>query len=134
MTLPSLKVLEERFAVVRFAAHADIPQWAFKSNSFFSITKTDEEISITCAEKSIPSEILDDVSTIERPWVAIKILGPLDFGLIGILSHISSTLAKASVSIFAISTYDTDYVLVKEDKISEALPALRDDGYLISER
>lgn len=83
-----------------------------------------EELSIVVDENI---EIQSDV--VEHNWKAIKIVGLLDFALIGIFAKISIILAQAEISIFAISTYNTDYILIKSDKLDKAINALQDNGY-----
>jgi hypothetical protein len=94
-----------------------------------AIVRSADELSIVCEESKVPM----DVKT-ERGWRVLKVLGPLDFSLVGILSDLANALAKAGVSIFAISTYDTDYVLVKQDQLDVALFALREAGHEVLER
>ena len=97
-----LEILNNKLKVVKLKANEIVPEVVFKQK-FYSITKTDEELSIVVEEDiNIPSE------SIEYDWRAIKIVGTLDFSLIGILSKISTILAQAEISIFAISTYNTD--------------------------
>ena len=100
-----------------------IPAWACRG-CFFSVTKTFEELSIVCSETVIPPDVLS-----EKGWKVLKIQGTLDFGLVGVLAKISSSLARAGVSIFAISTYNTDYILVREALLNTALHALKQDGH-----
>lgn len=119
----TLSLLEDKFAVCRLNINDSIPSWGTKGE-FFSITKTLDELSIVCSENNVPNDI-----KCERGWKALKIEGPLDFSLIGILSKISSLLAKEGISIFAISTYDTDYILVKENHIENAVSALLRNEY-----
>ena len=111
----TMKVLAEKFGVCRLNKNALIPEWVGASN-FYSVTKTSDELSIVCSQASIPSDI-----KCEKDWRILKIEGPLEFSLIGILSSISTILAKEGISIFAISTYDTDYILVKEKDIDNAI-------------
>jgi len=85
-----------------------------------------DELSIVCSQACIPSNI-----KCEKDWKALKIEGPLDFSLIGILCSISAILAQNGISIFAISTYDTDYILVKEKDITKAINALSNEKYEI---
>ena len=96
------------------------------SNLFF-IGKTDEEISLVCPTDHTPSH------TIERDdgWKGFRIQGVLDFSLIGILSELSAILAENKIGIFAVSTYNTDYILVKEENFEKALEALAAEGYKI---
>ncbi len=121
----NLEIIPELLAISRLAPDADLPQWATKG-SFHSVTQTREELSIVCEEGFVPSEI-----QAERGWRGFKIQGPLDFALTGILLRIAKPLAKAGIGLFAISTFDTDYVLVKEEKFSMARQALANDGHSI---
>ena len=121
----TMKLLEERFGVCRLDKTELIPKWA-KNSSFYSITKTLDELSIVCSQDSIPSNI-----KCEKDWRTLKMEGPLDFSLIGILSSISTILAQNGISIFAISTYDTDYILVKDKDIANAINALAKENYEI---
>lgn len=94
---------------------------------FLSITP--DEISLVCPANEVPK----DTIVSENGWRALKIAGVLDFALIGILADISGILAKQKISIFAVSTYNTDYVLLKEDKLLPALDALQKQGYSITQ-
>lgn len=118
-----LKLLKDKYGVCRINNTESIPEWA-KSLEFSSITRTKEELSIVCAQYDIP----DDIQC-EKDWRILKIAGPLDFSLVGILAFISTILADCDVSIFAISTYDTDYILVKEKYLSKAIESLEQKGY-----
>ena len=95
----------------------------FRSD-FFSITKTEDEVSVVMLQDKIKSEI-----KAEKDWKILKIEGILDFSLIGILSKISSILAKNQISVFVISTFNTDYILIKEEKIEEAIFILTQEEY-----
>ena len=118
-----LKVLDEKLKVLKLDPLDDLPE-AVLNGSFYSIAKTDEELSIVIDEAADISS-----SDVELGWRAIKIVGPLDFSLVGILSKISTALADAGISIFALSTYDTDYVLVKGDRLEGAINALSESGH-----
>jgi len=107
--------------VCRLDANAKLPDWL--SGEFISVTRTSEELSIVCEQLDIA-----DIAA-EKDWRAFKVLGPLDFSEIGILARLSEVLAKNSISIFVISTYDTDYLLVKENKLLRAIEALNNDGH-----
>jgi hypothetical protein len=102
-----------------------VPESVLQSEVYF-IGKTKEELSIVCL-----SDITLDSIEDEPGWRALEVLGPLAFTLTGIMSNISGVLAKAHISIFAISTFDTDYILVKQKTVDEAIQALRDDGYKV---
>ena len=118
-----LRILEDLFTVHRFPPDHEILKPVYESQ-FYSISKTENELSIVCS-----SSILLDSESSETSWSCIKVLGPLDFSITGILADISAVLAKAEVSIFAISTFDTDYILVKSEKLSVANEALQKAGY-----
>jgi len=114
----SLLVMPQRLAICQMAHDAQIPQWA-TNDSFFSISKSDHELSIVCSESVVPGDI-----HAEKAWRSIKVQGPLDFSLTGILASLAAPLAQAKISIFAISTFDTDYILVKDDNLNKAVQVL----------
>ena len=116
-----LKKIEHRLTVCKVADISVIDVTA----DFYFIGKTDEELSLVCRTENTPRE------TIEREdgWRGFRIQGVLDFSLIGILSKISGILAENNIGIFAVSTYNTDYILVKEESFDRALEALASEGY-----
>ena len=118
-----LKLLKNKYSVCRLNKYDEIPKWIF-NEEFFSITKTEDELSIICLQDKIKDDVL-----CERNWKVLKIEGPLDFSLIGILSKISTLMANNNISIFAISTYDTDYILIKEESIDKAIELLINNNY-----
>jgi uncharacterized protein len=122
----NLILSQERLTVCKLPADASVPGWATAGNTFVSITRTDEELSIVCEESLVPSDVPQ-----EAGWRRFKVEGPLDFSLVGILAAIAQPLATAAVSIFAISTHNTDYVLVKDAQIETALQALRNAGHAV---
>jgi hypothetical protein len=91
---------------------------------FFSVTRTDEELSIVCAQEHVPEH-----TQAERNWIGLKVLGPLDFALTGILANLATALAEAGISIFAVSTYDTDYLFIKRTDLVRAEVALTAVGH-----
>ncbi|MTK13691.1 MAG: ACT domain-containing protein [Clostridiaceae bacterium] len=119
----TMKLLKEKYGVCRLGKTQLIPEWA-QNSDFFSITRTSDELSIVCIEESIPDNV-----KCEKDWRILKIEGPLDFSLIGILASISKILAQKGISIFAISTYDTDYILVKNKDIDNAIKSLIKERY-----
>jgi uncharacterized protein len=123
----TLTVLNDPFGVCRLPADAPIPAWAIQGD-FFSITRTADELSIVCPENRLIDE---DVSICEKSWRGIKIEGPLEFTLVGILASLLEPLSRADISIFAISTYDTDYILVKEKDFEAALKVLIQEGHRV---
>ena len=118
-----IKIIDGNFTVCKLSSIAEINL----NKDFCFVGKTDEEISLVCRTSDVPS------NTIERDddWRAFRIEGVLDFSLIGILSKISSVLANNKIGIFAISTYNTDYILVKADNLDSAITALRNNGYTV---
>ncbi|MBU3214011.1 ACT domain-containing protein [Clostridium estertheticum] len=121
----TMKLLNEKFAVCRLNKNESMPKWV-EGSSFYSITKTSDELSIVCSQDSIPRNI-----KCEKDWRILKVEGPLDFSLIGIISSISTILALKRISIFAVSTYDTDYILVKDKDIDNTILALSNERYEI---
>jgi len=115
--------LEGRFAVCRLSADAAIPAWAM-SASFASITRTGDERSVVCPQENVPSEV-----QAERNWVGFKLQGPFPFSQTGILASFLTPLAEGGIPIFALSTYDTDYVFVKQESAEAALHALQSAGH-----
>ncbi len=120
-----LSLLEGRLAVCRLDPGAEIPEWAIR-DPFFSITRTVDELSVICPEQHVPPGVAR-----EQGWRALKLEGPFDLESIGILSAVAEPLADAEVSILAIATYDTDYVLIKESELERALVALSKRGHRI---
>jgi hypothetical protein len=123
----ALRLLPGRFAVCRLAADEAIPGWIpgwATGGPFSSVTRTAGELSIVCAEGLAP-----EGTKIEAGWRTFQMAGPLEFSLTGILAAIATPLANAGVSIFAVSTFDTDYVMVKEENLAKAVKALRAAGH-----
>ncbi|MEW6982784.1 ACT domain-containing protein [Colwelliaceae bacterium 6471] len=121
----TLELMDEVFAIHSLAVNSKIPDAVFTAPIFF-IAKTYDEISIV-----IPTNHNIESDEVESDWRALEVVGPLGFSLTGLLSKISSVLADNKISIFAISTFDTDYILVKNNKIAAAITALRENDYLI---
>jgi hypothetical protein len=121
----NLKIQKGNYAVCLLGKDSKIPEWA--NGEFFSITKTEDELSIVCKEEIVPESI-----KCEKGWVRIKVIGPLDFSLTGILASLADPLAFAGISIFAISTFDTDYLLIKKDMIEKAKQVLLAEGHNIN--
>jgi hypothetical protein len=120
-----LSRLPGRWAVCRLHAESAVPAWA-EGGSFFSATRTREELSIVCEEEAVPEGV-----KAERGWAALKLHGPIPFGTTGVLASLTAPLAEAGISLFALSTYDTDYLLVKAESLAEAVSALRKAGFEI---
>ena len=114
----TLSILPEKLGICHFAKNSSIPEWA-KDISFCSITRTPDELSIVCSQDKIPGGVL-----VEKGWRAFKVEGPLGFITTGIVSSLSTPLAKAKISILYVSTYETDYVLVEEKNLEKAKKVL----------
>lgn len=126
---PTLSVLKGRFNILRLEKDSKVPSEVFESD-FVSITQTSDELSVVFRESNVQSSIPSGIRA-ERGWSCLKVEGPLDFSLTGILAGISSALAEKRISIFTISTYDTDYILVKETDLERTSEALANEGYKI---
>jgi hypothetical protein len=120
-----LTTLAGRLAVCRLAPDAPLPAWA--SSDFVSITRTADELSVICAESEVPEE-----ATAERGWRALKVEGPLPFEATGIMAGLTRPLAEAGIPLFAVSTYDTDYLLVKDTHLEAASDALEGAGHAVA--
>lgn len=117
----TLEVIEGRFAVCKLATTSDLP-W---DSEYVFISRTKDEISLVCTEASIPSTVLNA----EKGYRAFRVAGPLEFSLTGILASIAGALADQKIPLFAVSTFDTDYILVKEEHWQNAVLALEATGY-----
>ena len=109
-----LSVLPEKLGICHFSKNSSIPDWA-KDISFCSISRTPNELSIVCPQDKIPAGVLA-----ERNWRAFKVKGPLGFVMTGIVASLAEPLAQAKISIFYISTYETDYLMVEEKNFEKA--------------
>lgn len=125
MEKPALRVLDHSFSIHRLAPGARIPA-TVTASSFHWIARTDEETSIVC-----PSSLTIPGARTEAGWSCIKVAGPIDFAVTGLLADLSRVLADAGISVFALSTFDTDYLLVPSSRIDEAAAVLRRTGYKI---
>lgn len=120
-----LLILPERYAVCRLTPDSNFPDWA-RPGDFLSFVRTSDELSVICLERYVPPQVKAELG-----WRIIQVQGPLDFNLVGVLASITTPLARAGVSVFALSTFDTDYILVKEDSLDKALEALQMAGFLV---
>ncbi|UCD36785.1 MAG: ACT domain-containing protein [Fidelibacterota bacterium] len=123
----TLSVLPERLAICRRSAGESLIDLIPDTPGFWSLTRTEDEISIVMPEELVPVEWES-----HGGWRGIKVEGPLDFELTGILASLTEPLAQAEVSAFAISTYDTDYLLVKDSDLDKALQVLRTCGHSLA--
>lgn len=125
MPILNLTLQPVRLSVCQLPADAALPAWA-ASASFVSITRTAEELSLVVPESLAPADLKQ-----EGGWRSLKVHGPLGFGLTGILASILEPLAKAGITVFAVSTFNTDYVLIKEADANAAVDTLRNSGHTV---
>jgi hypothetical protein len=120
-----LSILPGTLAVARLASDAELPQWV--RGNFVTISRTLDELSIVCDDEAVPNDV-----HAERGWAVFKLHGPIPFQMIGIAAALVTPLAEAQISVFLISTFDTDYLLVKRERLSEAADVLRRAGHDVS--
>jgi uncharacterized protein len=120
-------VLPGQFVVARLAPNAPLPSWATQG-WFFSITCTNDELSIVCAADEVPPAFRDRLR-----WRAFKVRGPMALSEVGILASLATPLAEANISVFVISTFETDYLLVNSEQVRQAIEALHKAGHKICE-
>jgi hypothetical protein len=130
MTSYSLTRLPIHYAVCALPPTAAIPAWA-GSSDFLSITRTRDELSIICAQAVLPDDLPSDVQ-VARGWVLLRVEGPFDFDVVGVLATLAAPLAQAGVVILAVATYKTDYLLVKEEQLESAVAALQEAGHQVT--
>ena len=119
----TLELLPDVYSICQLDPQADIPSWVL-TGDFLSITRTKNELSLVCSQERVPHGVECD-----KGWRCIMVRGPLDFSLVGILASLTSSLAEADVSISAISTYETDYLLVKGENLRRAVLKLKEAGH-----
>jgi hypothetical protein len=119
-----LILLPGRYAVCRLPPDAALPDWP--SGEFVSVSRSAEELSVVCREEAVPQGVRQ-----ENGFRCLRIDGTLDFGLVGVLAALLTPLAGAGVSVFAVSTFDTDYLLLKETDLARAVEALRAAGHAV---
>lgn len=124
------RVLTEPLAVCRLASDAPVPSWAL-DGQFFCVLRTNDELSVVCPEDHLPKDRIPNASlaSVERGWLALKLEGPFPFSMTGVLASFLQPLAEAKIPIFAISTFNTDYVLIKHETLQSALLALTAAGH-----
>ena len=119
----TLTVLEETFTIHKFAPSTSIPEVVIDC-SFYSVSKTREELLLIC-----PGDLSVQSEKSSPNWKCLKVVGPLDLNLTGLIAGLSDILEKAKISIFAISTFETDYLLIQKEKLETAKSALESAGY-----
>lgn len=121
----TLRKLNGTFAVCRFSPDAELPSWV-TGTPWFSITRTDAELSIVCSQQAVP----DDVRC-ERDFIGFGVVGPLAFDMVGVLASLTHALAVRRVPVFVVSTHDTDYLFVRRNEEDVARTALTAAGYRV---
>ena len=122
----TLDLMPGSYAICRLDATAGVPSWATRPG-FSSITRTADELSIVCATEAVP-----DAVTAQRGYRGLVVRGPLDFSLVGIVSSLAGALAAAAISIFVVSTHDTDYLFVRDADLERAVAVLRGAGHAVA--
>ena len=120
-----LEILDYELTVCKLSDVAD----AMVSGEFFFLGRTKDEISLVCPTEDVPATTISR----EDGWKAFRICGTLEFSLIGILSKLTTVLAESGIGVFAVSTYDTDYILVRDKDLEPAMKALEDGGYIFKQ-
>jgi hypothetical protein len=128
MTALTLNLLPGRLAVAQLPAAAEFPLHWDLGSALFAFLRTPEELTVICDESAVPAGL-----PVEPGWRAFRVAGPLDFSLVGVLAQITAPLAQAGVSIFAASTFSTDFILVKEARLAQAVHALKLAGMIVEE-
>lgn len=121
----TLTILPGAYAVCRLDAGKPVPAWAW-SGAVCSVTRTPDELSIICSADAVPADVRR-----EGDWRCLQLRGPFPFTMTGVLRAVLAPLAEAGIGILALSTYDTDYVWVKEQLLEQALASLREAGHQI---
>jgi uncharacterized protein len=120
-----LHTLDELYAIVRLELDAELPDWV-RGGHFWSATRSESELSVVCREEDVPTD-----ASAERGWCALELAGPLDFSLTGVVAALVTPLAEAAVPIFVISTFETDYLFVRERDLERSVDALAEAGHSV---
>jgi len=121
-----LRTLPDSYAVVRLQPGSDLPEWVDKG-PFRSVTRTEHEVSVVCREHDVP-----EGESVDKGWTLLETMGPFDFSLTGAISSLVEPLAAAEVPIFVISTFESDYVLVRSADLARAADALEGAGHVFA--
>jgi hypothetical protein len=127
----SLTLLPGEYALCQLPPNAPIPPWTTIDGDFWTMTRTQDELSIICAQAHLPAATAPEIS-VARDWRLLRVEGPFDFETTGVLATLSEVLARAEVVLLAVATYRTDYLLVKAEQLERVIPALRDAGHRIT--
>jgi hypothetical protein len=128
----TLDVLAESLSVLRLSAAAEVPAWTLRAGSFGSVTRSADELSVVCATATVPTSLPASTAR-DDGWRALKVVGPFAFTEVGVLLQVAAPLAAAGISILAMATFDTDYVLVQEVLLGRAIATLRAAGHTVRE-
>lgn len=120
----TLEVFAGELAVCRLDANADIPDWA--SGPITSITRTVDELSIVCCQQEVPASVRSELG-----WRCLRVVGPLEFSMVGVIASLTGILATANIGVFVVSTFDTDLVLVKQADLEPAIESLTAAGHVV---
>jgi hypothetical protein len=120
---PAFSLLPGNYAISQLGSQVALPDWALVGD-YWAVVRTTEELSLVCRSEQVPEGV-----RCEKDWRILKVKGPLDFSLVGLLASLTGILAEAGVSVYAISTYNTDYVLVRQAQLAAALEALQQAGF-----
>ena len=121
----TLEVVSGRYAVCQLDAVAEVPGWV--SGAVTSVTRTPAELSIICSEECVPRDVRS-----ESGWRCLRVVGPLEFSMVGVIASLTGVLADAGVSVFVVSTFDTDCLLVKQAHLEMAVKSLTSAGHSVS--
>jgi hypothetical protein len=125
MTSLDLQILAGTYAVSRLSPEEPVPEWA--RGELLALIWTPDELSVVSTVESVPEAVRS-----EPGWRVLRVAGPLDFSLVGILAALTGVLAQAGVAVFALSTFDTDYLLVREGDLEQAVQALESAGQRVA--
>lgn len=120
-----LRVLPDRLSIVRLPPTAPWPQPPGGA-SFFAAVRTTDEVSVVCVQDAVPHH---EEARVESDWRALEVAGPLDFGMVGVMAAITGSLSEVGVSVVIVSTFDTDYLLVRAESLDTTVAALRSAGH-----
>ena len=120
-----IRTLPDSYAVCRLHPGADLPEWVDKG-PFRCVTRTDNEVSVVCRDHDVP-----EGESVDRGWTVLEVMGPLDFSLTGVVASLCSPPADAEVPIFVLSTFETDYLFVREHDLDRSLEALAAAGHVV---
>ena len=120
-----LYALDELYAIVRLEPDAPLPSWAVRGH-FRSVTRSDTEMSIVCRQEDVPAD-----ASAERGWVCFEVAGPLDFSLTGVVASLVTPFAEEGIPVFVLSTFETDYLLVREHDLHRSVEALTNAGHSV---